>query len=78
MSYCRWSEESDIYLFHHYQGFLECCGCALKGEDLFFHANTRSKMLTHLEAHIEAGHRVPPDAIDRLEEEINDIGDEVE
>ena len=28
MSYCRFSD-GDVYLFHHVDGFIECCACRL-------------------------------------------------
>lgn len=30
MSYCRFgSEDSDVYMYHHCGGFIECCSCLL-------------------------------------------------
>ena len=81
MSYVRFGKDSDVYVYHHYQGFLECCGCILdpEGEGWSFPSfKTRSEMITHLEEHKKAGHDVPEYAIDRLKEEIETIGDDVE
>ena len=30
MSYCRFSDGSDVYMFHHVAGYVECCGCRLR------------------------------------------------
>ena len=69
MSYCRFSDTSDVYVFHHVAGFFECCGCALPDVEFMFHTETASGMLEHLKAHQEADHLVPQYAIDRLKEE---------
>ena len=29
MSYCRWSDDSDVYLYAHVSGGWECCGCSM-------------------------------------------------
>ena len=61
MSYARWSEDSDVYVFLSVDRQFECCACSL-GE---IHADTAA-IVAHLEAHIAAGHQVPADTIDRL------------
>ena len=29
MSYCRFSDNSDVYVFHHVGGYYQCCSCLL-------------------------------------------------
>jgi len=79
MSYCRWSEDSDVYVIQS-GDVIECLGCSLKAieatEFIF-----RRDAIRHLETHIELGHRVPESAIRRLRREIqlsgNRVGEEV-
>ena len=61
MSFERFSS-SDIYIFEHAGGFIECCGCSLaKDEDGgrfgfgFTHLKTPREALAHLDAHEGAG-----------------------
>ncbi|MGZ9829885.1 hypothetical protein ACXYTP_23510 [Tsukamurella ocularis] len=61
MSYARFSAESDVYVFAHYQGFVQCCGCIL-GDEWDFH--TLDALLAHLQEHVAAGHTVPADLLD--------------
>lgn len=63
MSYCRWSEDSDVYVYEREVKASEwvCCGCAA--------FPTREAMIEHLREHEERGHRVPVAAIARLRAE---------
>jgi hypothetical protein len=71
MAVCRFSDDSDVYVFYSTQGGLECCGCrfldradhAVGG---YFNAATERDMLEHLQRHKDAGHKVPAEAFDRL------------
>ena len=38
---------------------------------------TRSAMIQHLEAHLNAGHKVPEDALEELRAEIAKLGDAI-
>lgn len=69
MSYARWSEESDVYVFLSVDRRFECCACEL-GE---YHADTAA-IVAHLEAHLAAGHQVPDRTIPSLrrDQSIND------
>lgn len=29
MAYCRFGEDSDVYMFHDVNGYMNCCGCGL-------------------------------------------------
>lgn len=81
MSYCRFFSGSDVYMYPHAGGFIVCSACQLENNDFsgdsprFF---TRTEALEHLREHEEAGHNVPDSAIQRLEREIEDIGEEIE
>lgn len=59
MSFERFSS-SDVYIFEHVSGFIECCGCSLaEGVDREPFAtvtfNTPREALAHLDEHDEAG-----------------------
>ena len=71
MSYCRFSEESNVYLYPHVDGGHHCCGCYLQrhtGE--FVMLDTLEEVKAHLETHVAAGHRVPQHAFNRVEREL--------
>ena len=59
MSFERFSS-SDIYIFEHAGGFIECCGCSLvdpESGEVFgvTHLGTPREALAHLDAHEVAG-----------------------
>lgn len=71
MSYCRWGEGSNLYIFGttvHGQDVIECCGCLLTDtvELDAYYANNAYDMLNHVFEHIKAGHRVPDYTLERL------------
>lgn len=63
MSYCRYSEESDVYVYYSTNDTFVCCGC-FRTEDIY-------TMIKHLETHIIAGDKVPEYALKRLLKEAN-------
>ncbi len=67
MSYCRFSDHSDVYVYGSPDRRYTCCVCSLS--KIWGHA-TAADMMTHLEEHIAAGHQVPQYAIDRLQGDI--------
>ena len=77
MSYARFGwDGSDVYVFTHVGGFIECCGCWLADDDTeeyyhyaSFQAYTTQEMVDHLKKHEETGHTVPSDVYDRLWED---------
>ena len=82
MSYCRWSAVSHVYMFHHVDGYITCCGCCLSTEDPFRYQRrpdpafySRSAAIEHLERHRQAGHLVPAYAFEQLQAEINELSD---
>ncbi len=59
MSFERFGS-SDVYIFEHVAGYIECCGCLLiRGEDendWYVKLSTPRAALDHLDAHEAAGH----------------------
>lgn len=79
MSYVRFSNNSDVFVFANGM-HLECCSCRLltDGAGRFIHSynsNSRSDMIEHLKTHIRLGQKVPRRAIQRLKNEIKEIGE---
>lgn len=80
MSYARWRNGSDVYVYEQAHPLKDCgdgftcCGCALSENDgthmVSFHCDTRREMIAHLEAHVAQGHKVPAEAFERLRREI--------
>ena len=81
MRYCRFSEESDVYMHANMFGGITCCSCLLNlveggifnRSQCFLSPHTA---LDHLQEHAEAGHLVPQYAIDQLKQEIRDTKEE--
>lgn len=78
MSYARMSGDSDVYVYEHSSGFIECCGCRLTAaeeyEDFgFARLSTAREALAHLEWHVREGDRVPQRAFDRIRKEHEDL-----
>jgi hypothetical protein len=69
MSYARFAEDSDVYVFLSIGGHLECCSCRLKGKGQCASFKTTDEMLSHLREHREAGHDVPERTFERLQRE---------
>lgn len=83
MSYARMSDDSDVYVYKHYAGFIECCGCRLTAaeeyEDFgFARLSTAREALDHLEWHVREGDKVPQRAFDRIREEHDDLDAAIE
>lgn len=77
MAYCRFSD-GDVYLYHSSNGGIVCCHCCLKDDpfspdDPIF--PRRSEVLSHIDDHRAAGHRVPGRAGKILKREISELGD---
>lgn len=71
MSYARFSDDSDVYVYLGHTGYV-CCGCEWgEGKGLSWWCNTEKEMLDHLERHRVHGDTVPQYAVDRLTEEMN-------
>ncbi len=69
MSYARFgSDGSDVYVYS--TGYsLICCRCVLYAAPTTIECDTHREMLSHLARHKEAGHVVPPLAIQALKHE---------
>lgn len=67
MALCRLGPDCDVYVFMGDDAWV-CCLCALaKAERQYF--ATDEEIVAHLQAHIAAGHKVPADVFEGLEEE---------
>lgn len=76
MSFERMST-SDVYIFEHVGGFIQCCGCWFSGDWLdeavdFPEFKTPREALAHLDIHENAGHDIGQ-ARKRIEEEYEDL-----
>ena len=69
MSYCRLSDESDVYVYMDADGGFTCCFCKF-GEE-FFNVDFEMEMVLHLMDHRVQGNKVPQCAIDQLMREAN-------
>ena len=76
MSYCRFSSESDVYLYGHVEGLFECCSCKLQRfvKNSTMHKSVKlwnlSEVLVHLMKHKKKGHKVPDHALKRVMDEM--------
>lgn len=67
MSYCRWGEDSDVYVYHS-DGYV-CSSCKMaEGKDI--RLETPIQLLAHLVRHRKEGHLVPDAAIERLQRDV--------
>jgi hypothetical protein len=67
MSYCRFSSDSDVYLYLSVHGWYGCCACGLADD---VRLKTAKEAIDHLAEHVAAGDAVPESAFDRLLEEV--------
>jgi hypothetical protein len=74
MSYCRFSPDSNVYMFACIEGGIVCCACSMH-PNLFgsYEFATPAEALVHLHEHRAKGHAVPDYAIIALEEEANAV-----
>jgi hypothetical protein len=66
MAVCRFGPDSDVYAVYNTGGGIDCCECRLS-QDRAFHAADEAAMISHLKDHAAAGHKVPSEAFERLE-----------
>lgn len=83
MSYCRFGYDSDVYMYPHAGGYIECCLCCLPDRNGVRHAKNlvfdkRSEAIDHLREHIKEGDMVPNYAVERILVEMAKEGDKVE
>ena len=66
---------SDVYVFEHVGGWIECCACDLnmfKDDSYVFKASTPREMIEHLRLHDLAGHDTG-DAIPNIMQDYEDL-----
>lgn len=66
MSYARFGDESDVYVYYSGDNVYCCCACKL--EDNWYHGGR--SIIDHLEEHVAAGHRVPAYCLEALREDV--------
>jgi hypothetical protein len=83
MSYARFDDYSDVYMYHHYMGFIECCGCWISDEipegyeDVpACRLETPRRAIRHLMEHISRGYKVSDMVFDRIYDEYANEMDE--
>ena len=55
MSYARFGEASNVYVYAHVGGFIECCACSISDE---WSHHSREAIVQHMHEHVAAGHLV--------------------
>lgn len=78
MSFERFSS-SDVYIYEHVGGFIECCGCLFTDWDgeAFPQLKTPREALAHLDTHEKAGHDIGAARV-RIEKEYPNLDIEIE
>lgn len=76
MSFARFSS-SDVYIYEHANGFIECCGCILtepESDEIvgFARLDTPREAISHLEEHQNAGYNIG-NAIQRIKDTYEDL-----
>ena len=71
MAYCRFGDDSDVYMYEDIRGGLTCIRCVLKMNEIRF--ATIDEAIFYLKEHIKFGHKVPEEAIQELEAEEQQI-----
>jgi hypothetical protein len=66
MAVCRFHDDSDVYVYYNSAGGIDCCSCVLSNKETF-NAPDEAGMIAHLRDHLAAGHKVPCEAFERLE-----------
>lgn len=88
MSYARFNcDGSDVYVYEHYAGVIECCMCRLlEAEEERtgkehptgnYQTPSRAEMLHHLHRHQTVGHHVPKHTLAELRREMHEGGDTI-
>lgn len=85
MSFARFGwDGSDVYIFEHTSGFIQCCGCSLakpsNPDDIFGMTDLKTprEALEHLEVHVKAGDYVPSDAFTKIKKEYKNLDAPIE
>ena len=72
MAYCRFSTDSDVYLYPNVGGYYECCACSLNDAKAVA-IKTLYEVMQHLNEHVAKGDKVPKSAFERLAEELKEF-----
>lgn len=75
MSYCRFGEDSDVYVIESGDEDGDSCWVCFCGEKSF-QCGGKMEMLGHLSGHMLKGDKVPISALERLWKEVLDEMDE--
>lgn len=84
MSFSRFGWDSDVYVFEHVGGFIQCCGCNIPVNDhqdeLFgmYDAKTPREMLAHLDEHEAIGDNVRRARENIIAEYVEDLDVEIQ
>ena len=65
MSWVRWGNDSELYIFETVSGKIQCCGCPFDWPRSF-EASSLEEIVSHILEHTAAGHRVPKDLINSI------------
>ena len=68
MSFSRFSNRCDVYIYSDVHGGYTCCGCLLQAHGSV-NVNYADQMIKHLEDHKTAGHKVPKHIAETLAKE---------
>ena len=68
MAYCRFSIDSNVYLYFSIRGHYECCACSLNDAKAV-EMKTLYEAMQHLNEHVVKGDMVPEYAFERLAED---------
>jgi len=67
MSYVRWSDISDVYMYSSVNGKEVCCQCSLgSNNEGDYDFDTIEELIAHAIKHKEAGHLIPNYAMRNL------------
>jgi hypothetical protein len=72
LSYCRWSDKSDVYIYADTAGYYCCCGCCRMPERNSYHAAAAERMFSHMLRHVRAGDKVPRYALLSMAGEVDE------
>ena len=71
MSFARFSDTSDVYVYASGDNVYTCCGCLLQKGSLYPQWDFGGKaILAHLKEHKRAGHKVPRYCIKALKRDM--------
>jgi hypothetical protein len=80
MSYARWSDRSDLYVYLDVRGFLNCCCGPMSDRTPIgfdFRTETTAEMIAHIEEHIRNGDLVPDTLVPKLQADAATIDAEI-